>query len=271
MNISIIISTYNQPKFLKLVLLGYAHQHDSDFEIIVADDGSGEETAQTIKQIQQKYGLAIKHIWHEDLGYRRCVILNKATLAASGDYLIYTDGDCIPRSDFVAWHRKLARPGRFLSGGYIPMPYAMSNKIAEEDIINQRINSLSWLLENGLPLNRRVLRLVKNPFAVRLFDFVTISKATWNLCNVSTYKEYVLRVNGFDETLQYGGADREFGERLKNAGIFGHQARYSTIAFHLHHTRPYKTKESIKRIKARRKEVIRKKITTTTTGINRHL
>jgi glycosyltransferase involved in cell wall biosynthesis len=271
MNISVIITTYNQPRWLNLVLLGYVCQEDRDFEIVVADDGSDERTAAVIAKMRNIYGLKIEHIWHEDRGYRRSVILNKATLAARSDYLIYTDGDCIPRSDFVCWHKKLAQKGHFLSAGHIPLPLEMSYRLTEEDIIKKRINSISWLLNNGLPFNRRVLRLIQNPGIVQLMNRLTISKATWNLGNVSTFREYVLRVNGFDETLRYGGADREFGERLKNSGIFGIQIRYAAITFHLHHNRPYKTQEGIQRIKERRKEVIRRKITTTSTGINRHL
>ncbi|MGA1826505.1 MAG: glycosyltransferase [bacterium] len=270
MDISIIISTYNQPQWLQLVLVGYACQEDYAFEIVVADDGSDERTAQVIENIRDRYRLNIKHVWHEDKGYRRCVILNKATLAARGNYLIYTDGDCIPRSDLVRWHRKLARKGHFLSAGHIPLSLEMSRTLTEDDIINKRINSISWLVKNGVPVNRRVMRLIKNPVIVRLMNRLTPSKATWNLGNVSTYKQYVFLVNGFDETLTYGGADREFGDRLTNAGITGIQIRYSAIVFHLEHMRAYKTKEGMQRIKERRKEVIRKKITTTSSGINCH-
>ncbi|MGA1868923.1 MAG: glycosyltransferase [bacterium] len=271
MDISVIIATYNQPKWFKLALLGYACQEDRDFEIVVADDGSDHRTTDVITQIRETYALPINHIWHEHRGFRKCTILNKATLAAKGDYLIYTDGDCIPRSDFLGWHRTLARKGHFLSGGYIPLPLNMSHAITGNDIINKRINSIFWLLKHGLPFNKRILRLIQNKRIGKLLNFITPSKATWNLCNVSTFKEYVLRVNGFDETLASGGQDREFGERLKNSGIHGVQIRYAAITFHLEHNRPYRTKESIQKIKNRRKEVIREKITTTTQGINLHL
>src|SRR5215218_127812 len=118
MDLSIIISAYRRPHFLELVLRGYARQSDRRFELVVADDGSGPELLEVIERASAETGLEIVHVWHEDAGFRKTIILNRAILAARGDYLLFTDADCVPRSDLVEVHRSLARPERFVAGGY---------------------------------------------------------------------------------------------------------------------------------------------------------
>ncbi len=113
MRISVIISTYNSPEWLEKVLWGYAAQTDHQFEILIADDGSHDATRRRIDSLRTPTQLTIQHVWHEDRGFRKCTILNRAIDAATGDYLIFSDGDCIPRADFIATHRRLAQPGRF--------------------------------------------------------------------------------------------------------------------------------------------------------------
>ena len=109
MKIGVIISTYNNPEWLEKTLWGYMAQSRKADEIVVADDGSKEETRQLIERYQQF--LPIKHVWHEDIGFRKTKILNEALKAAESEYLIFTDQDCVPRRDFVATHERFARPG----------------------------------------------------------------------------------------------------------------------------------------------------------------
>ena len=111
MQVSVVVSTYNQPEWLEKVLWGYNMQSFKDFELIVADDGSGSASREMLKRITPKLSYPLKHVWHEDVGFRKCLILNKAILAASADYLIFTDGDCIPRKDFVEQHMKFRKNG----------------------------------------------------------------------------------------------------------------------------------------------------------------
>ena len=130
MRVSVIITTYNQPEQLEKVMWGYAGQTYSDFELIVADDGSGPATTDVIDRVAAATGLEVLHVWHEDRGFRKTEILNRAILAAGGDYLVFSDGDCIPRDDFVAVHARLAAPRCFLSGGYIKLPAEASRAIS---------------------------------------------------------------------------------------------------------------------------------------------
>ena len=117
MKASVIFTTYNHPKWLENVLWGFSVQSYKDFEIIVADDGSTDETRDVINNFVKQSGIAVKHIWHEDNGFQKCRILNRAIVASESEYLIFTDGDCIPHEDFVKNHIDLAEDNTFLSGG----------------------------------------------------------------------------------------------------------------------------------------------------------
>src|SRR5512140_1877824 len=145
MRVSAIITTYNQPEQLEKVMWGYACQKNADFELIVADDGSGPATTEVIDRVAAATGLRVLHVWHEDLGFRKTEILNRAIVAAEGDYLIFSDGDCIPRDDFVATHMRLATPGCFLSGGYIKLPREASLSVSIEEIRSGRAMDASRL------------------------------------------------------------------------------------------------------------------------------
>ena len=112
MRTSVVLSTYNSPNWLEKVLWGYAAQTVRPDEIVVADDGSTDETRERLELLRRATQLNIQHVWHEDRGFRKCTILNRAIDAAEGDYLIFSDGDCISRADFVAVHKQHARPIR---------------------------------------------------------------------------------------------------------------------------------------------------------------
>lgn len=240
--IGVIISTYNNPKWLEKTLWGYIFQKRKADEIIIADDGSGEETRQLIERY--KSFLPIKHVWHEDRGFRKTTILNKAIVASTADYLVFTDQDCVPRYDFLETHDKHAERDCFLSGGYFKLPMSISQSLGYEDIESKRAFQLSWLRENGLPWTFKCTKLIQNPVFGRIMNVITPTKATWNGMNSSGWREDILRVNGFDERMQYGGEDREMGERLFNLGIRSKQIRYSAIVLHLDHGRPYVNDEA---------------------------
>ena len=119
---SVIISTYNNPEWLEKVLWSYEFQAYKKFEVVIADDGSDENTKQLICRLEKEVSYPIQHIWHEDNGFQKTIILNKATVASKGDYLVYSDGDCIARKDFLETHINFREKGFFLSGGYFKLP-----------------------------------------------------------------------------------------------------------------------------------------------------
>jgi len=263
--VGVIISTYNNPAWLEKVLWGYCHQSLKPDEIIVADDGSREETRLLIESFSNR--LPIKQVWHEDNGFRKTKILNKALSVATADYLIFTDQDCVPREDFVATHLHFAKKGYFLSGGYFKLPMDISLKISQEDIISCRAFSLKWLKAQGLKTSFKCTKLFRSHAFAALMNFITPAKATWNGCNASGWRADMLKINGFNEQMQYGGEDREFGERLFNLGIKSKQIRYSAICLHLDHKRPYKNAEAIAKNRAIRKNTSKNRIIETPFGI----
>ncbi len=239
MRVSVILSTYNQPEWLELVLWGYAAQTCQQFQIIIADDGSTGVTGQKIAALQRWTSLDIQHLWHPHRGFRKCTILNQAIEAAQADYLIFSDGDCIPRRDFVQRHRQLAARGRFLSGGAIRLPLDLSLRIRPEDVLTGRVAEVDWLRRSGLARSRRDLRLMLHRRVAEWLDTITPTRPTWNGGNSSAWRNDLLAVNGYDERMQHGGLDRELGERLEHAGIRGKQVRHRAVCLHLDHTREY--------------------------------
>ena len=255
MNTSVIVSTYNQPAWLEKVLLGYSRQDFRGFELIIADDGSGEETRGLIAGFAEESDFSIRHIWHEDHGYRRSIILNAAILASRGEYLVFSDGDCIPRRDFVDVHRALRKPGYFLSGGSVYLSMEVSRAIEREDVLSGRFADPRWLKAQGQKLGRHRLRLMPSGLRATWLDRLTTTSPTWNLNNASTWRGPLFAVNGMEMEMQYGGADRALGSRLENLGMKRRRARFRAVLLHLDHSRPYKTKESIERNKEIRRRI----------------
>lgn len=264
---SVIFTTYNHPKWLEKTLWGFATQSYRNFEIIVADDGSGPETREVVERLQAEIDIPIQHLWQEDDGFQKCRILNKAIDASRGEYLIFTDGDCIPHPDFVRNHVELAAEDTMLSGGYFKLPLEVSRAINKQDILDGNATRPGWLLQQGVPFTPKLAKLYSHRIIGAILDALTITRATWNGHSSSTWKKHVLETNGFDERMQYGGQDREFGERLMNMGIKPRQVRYRCSCVHLDHGRGYARPESIAKNRAIRKQTRQLKITRTDHGI----
>lgn len=247
MRLSVILSTYNSPDWLEKVLWGYFAQTYRNFELLVADDGSTDATRERIDDVRRETGLALRHVWHEDRGFRKCAILNRAIEVASGDYLVFSDGDCIPRFDFLATHVRLSEPGRFLSGGLFRLPMATSRLISKDDILLHRATDSRWLRAHGVPWSPKLVKLSCSPVTARLLDAITTTKASWNGHNSSGWKRDLVAVNGFDERMEWGAEDRELGERLVHAGIKPRRIRYRAICVHLDHSRGYVREEALAR------------------------
>ena len=265
--IAIIISTYNSVEWLKKTLWGYMYQSFDDFELIIADDGSDEFTRKIINQFAMFFKRKIVHVWHPDNGFQKSAILNKAILAAKADYILMSDGDCIPKKNFVETHIKYRKPNYFISGGYFKLPMNISNDINKTDIESGLCFDVKWLKLKGLKNSFRNRKLSAKGLEIDILNFITPTNASWNGHNSSGWKKDIVRVSGFDERMQYGGQDRELGERLINIGVKSKQIRYSTTCLHLDHARGYKTKESIDRNLAIRKETKTKKKTYTDFGL----
>jgi glycosyltransferase involved in cell wall biosynthesis len=271
MRLSVIVTTYNQPAWLEKVLWGFAAQTFRDFELLIADDGSDDATRTTIERLRPTLFYPVRHIWHEKRGFRKTEILNRAIIASACDYVFFTDGDCIPRRDLLEVHHAHARRGRFLSGGYLKLPLDISQRITREDIMEGRATDYRWLRAHGMAASRQLARLRWGHTIASILDRITPTGPTWNGHNASTWRDDLFRVNGFDERMEWGGLDRELGERLENAGVHGAQIRHRAIVVHLDHARGYKKHEAIAKNRAIRDETARQRLTRTPVGLDRHL
>ena len=271
MKVSVIFSTYNAPRWLEKVLWGFAHQTVSDFEIVIADDGSAQETADLIERIKAKIAIPIRHVWQPDEGFQKCRILNKAIAASTGEYLIFTDGDCIPRADFIEQHLLHADKDTFLSGGYFKLPMDISELITEEDVRSQRVFDTAWLEAHGLPKSHKSWKLLARGVWAQILNTISPAKPTWNGHNASCYKTHVIAINGFDERMQYGGEDCEFGDRLRNHGIKPRRIRYSAVCVHLDHARGYVTEAMLQKNQLIRAQTQQEKRVRSPLGLDQYL
>ena len=271
MKASVILTTYNSEAWLEKVIWGLSIQTDKDFEIIIADDGSGPKTKELLDALRPTLKMPLIHVWQVDNGFQKSQILNKAILASTSDYLIFTDGDCIPRKDFVATHLRYREKGYFLSGGYFMLPMGVSKLISKEDIQQQKCFEVDWLLSKGLKKTFKISKLFAKGMLSELLNILTPTKPTWNGHNASGWKKDLVDINGFNQEMQYGGQDRELGERLFNKGIKSKQIRYSAICIHLDHARSYVNEATWKKNFAIREYTQRYKVIRTQFGINSNL
>jgi glycosyltransferase involved in cell wall biosynthesis len=234
--IAVIVTTYNRPDALAAVLEGLLAQTDSNFEVLVADDGSTSETAQVVQQFQARATFPIQHIWQEDDGFRAAAIRNRALAATTADYIIFTDGDCIPLADFVARHRLLSEPGCFLSGNRLLLAQEFTRQVLHEKIPVHLWRFGDWLQAR---IKGKINRLTP---LLRLPDVAWLRKRSpqrWQgakTCNLSAFRADLLRVNGLDESYTgWGQEDSDLVVRLIRAGLTNKSARFSAPVLHLWH------------------------------------
>lgn len=268
---SVILSTYNRPDALELVLRGYFHQTARDFEIVIADDGSGPETQAMIERLRRESPVHIEHVWQPDEGFQKCKALNRAILASKADYLIFSDGDCIPRDDFVATHLSERLPNRYLSGALFRLNQKITDSVKADDIANQSIFSVRTVRARGQFVSpRSAWKLTRSARWSAVYERLSTAPASWNGANASCWKKDAVTVNGFDERMTYGAEDREFGVRLTHTGVRGKKIRYKAVCVHLEHPRKYQTGEGWQRNIKIHEATKRSDIIRTPAGLDQH-
>ena len=236
MRIALIVTTYNRPDALAAVLEGCLNQTDVNFEVIVADDGSTQETAALVAGYAARAPFAIRHVWQEDLGFRAAAIRNRALAATQADYIIFIDGDCVPPPDFVAGHRRLAERGWFLSGNRLMLTQAFTGQILRDKLPIHLWKTRDWLLARWRGQIERLLPLLHLPNLGWLRKQLPRRWQGAKTCNMSAWREDLLRVNGLEESYTgWGLEDSDLVIRLLRAGIYNKSARFSVPVFHLWH------------------------------------
>jgi glycosyltransferase involved in cell wall biosynthesis len=235
MRVSLVISTYNEPAALRRCLLGVSVQTRMPDQIVVSDDGSADDTRHVLFRAEFA-GLPLEHVWQEDAGWRKPRVMNLSLAHCTGDYVIFCDGDCVPRSDFIASHLRYSRPRTFLSGSIVDVPPQVHPRLTDEQILDN--SAFSWaVLESLCPrMRRQRLRLHPGRWEP-LLNLVTHRYCTLRGSNFSVWRVDLLRVNGCDENFGYGSEDRELGVRLRNAGVSSRWLKYSLVQLHLGHAR----------------------------------
>jgi glycosyltransferase involved in cell wall biosynthesis len=235
MKLAVIVTTYNRPDALSAVLEGYLAQTDRDFEVLVADDGSTPDTAQVVQQFQARATFPIRHVWQEDVGFRAAAARNRALAATTAEYVVFTDGDCIPPADFVARQRLLSEKGCFLSGNRLLLSQEFTRQVMDEHIPVHLWRFGDWLRAYRQGYISRLLPLLRLPDSA----FRKVSPRRWQgakTCNLSAFRDDLLRVNGLDESYTgWGLEDSDLVVRLIRAGIINKSARFSAPVLHLWH------------------------------------
>ncbi len=240
MRVAVLISTFNQPVHLRRTLRGYLYQQRPPDELLIGDDGSEAETAEVIREFGALAKFPVRHFRHEHNGWQKHSIFNRALATTTCDYIIFTDGDCIPRPDYVAAHLRCARPNTFLSGGDYRLPENVTQAITNADIDNGSVFKTERLRELGLPPSSKTIKLTVGPTLGRFLDALNVSTARWGGSNSSTWRAGLLAVNGMDERFNSPGKDDvEMGLRLLNLGYRSKHVRHQAVCLHLYHGKGY--------------------------------
>lgn len=255
---AVVVSTYENPVALDLVLRGWARQRVRPEWIVVADDGSGPETAQVVRRWD-----AVQVRLPHGGGFGKCRVVNAAVLRAralGADWLLFTDGDWLPCRDLLARHLEERRPKRFVAGGGIRLSREASDRMVAADVDLGAFER--W---GGNKPHYRWPRPVG-----RILDAIQPRRTPWKGGNSSAWLADVVRVGGYDERFGWGLEDNELGERLENAGVRGHSIRYSAPVYHLWHERPWLDPQALVRHQAMLTETRRTRAIWTAHGIHSH-
>jgi glycosyltransferase involved in cell wall biosynthesis len=217
------------------VLRSLSRQSDRDFEVIVADDGSGPATAALIESWKTRLGRPLSHVWQERNGFRAAEIRNRAIVASRGVYCIFLDGDCLARRDFVAIHRRLAEPGWFVTGNRILLSEDLTATVLREGIDAETWRLGAFARERVRGGVNRTIPLVHLP----LGPLRKLRPRAWRgarSCNLAVWRADLDRVDGFDaDYTGWGREDSDLLVRLLHAGVRRKDGVFATGVLHLWH------------------------------------
>jgi glycosyltransferase involved in cell wall biosynthesis len=256
---AVIVATFDQPAWLDLCLQAWNRQVAAPSQILVADDGSGPETAAVIA----RQGAVHVRRERRDNRFGKCAAVNRAVERARElgfEYLVFTDGDCLPARDLLQRHLAEARPGRFVAGGVVRLSREASRSLRPEDVDR-------GAYERDPRCDKRRYALPR--LAGHLLDAVCSRSTPWKGGNSSAFLADLLKVNGYDERFGWGSEDKELGVRLGHAGVRGFSIRYSAPVFHLWHERPYVRVEEVAKNRVLLAETRRSHSSWTPVGLQR--
>ncbi len=229
---SLVISTYNRPDALELCVESVLRQIQLPDEIVIADDGSGEDTRQLVLDMQARYSVPIVHVWQPDDGYQLARIRNRAFAAARGKYIIQIDGDLVLEKHFVLDHLTMCRPGIFISGARTMTDATLTGKLLKKEI---SLGDISHH-RNHLRLRHNALRSTGLRNISWLFQRSRYNYKYVLGCNMAFWKSDLIKVNGYNESFKgWGKEDNELAVRLLNAGLGLRFIKFGAVVYHLYH------------------------------------
>jgi glycosyltransferase involved in cell wall biosynthesis len=232
--ISTIVTTYNRTDALNAVLRALAAQTDRGFEVVVADDGSDQRTAQLLEAWSASFA-RLGHVWHEHRNFRAAEIRNRAIQQSCGELCVFLDGDCIPRPDFIQVHRRLAEPGWFVAGNRVLLSRQLTERILADHLEPERWTLRQWVearLRGDINRLQPLLSLPLGPLR-------RLGGAAWRSirsANLAIGRADLLRVDGFDAAFSgWGREDSDLVLRLMHSGTRRKDGRFATAVLHLWH------------------------------------
>ncbi len=235
---TVIAAFYNKIDYLKLVLAGFERQTTREFELIIADDGSRKEIVEEIKVIQAKYSFPVKHIWHEDKGFRKNKILNKAVSESESGYLIFIDADCVPHRGFVEGHLNFAQDKTALTGRRVNLSQKITSELSVQNIREGFLEkkffkqALDGIFGESVDVEKSIY--IRNKLLLSL-----LNKKNRGLlgCNFSLFKSDLVKINGFDERYEAPsiGEDSDVQFRLELSGVKVKSVNHAAVQYHLYH------------------------------------
>ena len=239
-SLSLVITVYNKPEILRLVLAACQRQSFSNFEVIIADDGSGPEVRTLVDELRRHMPSPIFHLWHEDRGWQKNIMLNKAIQASRGEHIVFIDGDCIPSRHFLLDHWNEREEGKVLLGRRVETSERWSTGLTLEKIRSGEFERMGWeeLMDGLRGASLRVEDGIRIPS--RLLRKILLRKVRGMLgSNFSVAKTDLVAINGFDELYDGPGCgeDSDVQYRLSLIGVTGKSLRNLAVQYHVYHPR----------------------------------
>src|SRR5262245_55838977 len=225
LQISLLITTFERPQALNLVLLSVERQRRLPDEVVVADDGSGEATARLVASWARLLKIPVQHVWQENKGFRAGRSRNRGIAAARGEYIVLIDGDMVLDEHFIEDHAHAKLQGRFVQGMRILTNAGRTEKMLAHDTTS---------VGPFTPGLRRPHLAVRSPWLSKNLSRTDVSMGSLKSCNQGIWRADLVAVNGFNEDIRgWGPEDKECCARLMHAGIDPYQLRFAALATHL--------------------------------------
>ncbi len=244
-SISVVVTTYNWVEALDMVLRALSKQTYAHMDIIVADDGSRQETYECVKRWQKQSKHPIQHVWQEDKGFRAAKIRNRAIAHSSHDFVVFIDGDCVVQPTFVEQYARLATQGSFISGNRILLKQGFTERSLKQQAPIENYSLGQWFNHRWSGQCNRLLPLLKLPLGPLRYR----KRAQWagvKTCNLGVWRADLEKVNGLDESYSgWGYEDSDLVIRLLKTGLVRKEGRFAIPpVFHLWH--PEQSREKAK-------------------------